>query len=178
MVPGSHVDARKAIKFKPGVNPSKVKPPVKNQIQTQVKTAVEIGFNFKLTRLFARVIRRMFLDNISSNPPIFFSQEKAIHGIIFEIRSSFPWLICFIPCRCCSRTLLYLVGWYHPFEKFQMENLENCLHREVFSGSTREEKFFSAQAGKISGKFFRHSLSKLSQSQHCSCAAKSCSRPR
>ena len=64
VVPRSHVDARKAIKFKPGVKPSKVKSPVKNQIQTQVKTAVEIGFNFKLTRLFARVIRRMFLDNI------------------------------------------------------------------------------------------------------------------
>ena len=31
--PGSHVDARKAIKFKPGVKPSKVKPPVKNQIK-------------------------------------------------------------------------------------------------------------------------------------------------
>ena len=58
--PGSHVDARKAIKFKPGVKPSKVKSPVKNQIQTQVKTAVEIGFNFKLTRLFARVIRECF----------------------------------------------------------------------------------------------------------------------
>ena len=132
VVPRSHVDARKAIKFKPGVKPSKVKPPVKKQIQTQVKTEVEIGFDFKLTRLLARVIQRMFLDNISSNLPIFFSQEKAIHGIIFEICSSFPWLICFIPCRCCSRTLLYLVGWYHPFEKFQVENLENCLHRKVF----------------------------------------------
>ena len=35
VVSRSHVDARKAIKFKPGVKPSKVKSLVKNQIQTQ-----------------------------------------------------------------------------------------------------------------------------------------------